>query len=74
MSVDVRNPEKLGEGLKNSYINYEIVSKTSENENDTTIVKRRYQDFILLHNCLQSIESSILPPLPSTSHFGSDVL
>lgn len=56
--IQVTNPEKHGEGLKDAYVTFDIV-------NAGTTVKRRYQDFCWLSEKLKRDHPScILPPLP----------
>lgn len=61
-NIGVGNPERHGQGLKDSYISYRIVSIL---EGDQFNVSRRYSDFCELRQILaNNLPSIILPPLP----------
>lgn len=60
----VSNPEKHGEGIKDSYVTYEI--STEWRTGEKARVRRRYQDFIwLLSKLAEQVEAGvIIPPIP----------
>jgi hypothetical protein len=61
-NIGVGSPERHGQGLKDSYISYRIVSTL---EGDQFNVSRRYNDFCeLRQNLADNLPSVILPPLP----------
>lgn len=60
--IGVGNPERHGQGLKDSYISYRVTSNLEEEQFN---VSRRYNDFCELQQILtNNLPSIILPPLP----------
>uniref|UniRef100_A0A8D8WMM5 Sorting nexin-30 n=1 Tax=Cacopsylla melanoneura TaxID=428564 RepID=A0A8D8WMM5_9HEMI len=62
----VDNPQKHVDPLE-SYISFRVTTKTTRSEFPDTecIVRRRYTDFVWLHNKLvETLPSRIIPPLP----------
>ncbi|GAB5586090.1 intercellular trafficking and secretion [Umbelopsis nana] len=68
MSVTVTEPQKESEGSSGTYISYLITTHTSIptfSSRSPCRVRRRYQDFVWLHNALTyEYSASIVPPLP----------
>lgn len=80
--MTVGNPEKHGEGFKDAYVTYEIVTEVppafytkfpSQYPNERTYkVRRRYQDFLwLLSQVGDEIEGGmVVPPIPEKNRLG----
>jgi sorting nexin-4 len=65
-SPQITEPLKHGEGSQ-SFISYLVTHQPSSTSTSTKIqVRRRFQDFILLHqSLLEQYPQCIIPPLPS---------
>jgi hypothetical protein len=70
-TVVVGSPEKHGDGFKDAYVTFEIITQYPNGER--FVVRRRYQDFIwLLEKLSQEIDSGIIvPPIPDKNRLGS---
>lgn len=63
--IQISNPEKHGEGVKNAYVTYDVTSSLSKQSNTLFRVKRRYQDFSWLYSTLKKeCRTAVVPPIP----------
>ncbi|CAF99905.1 unnamed protein product [Tetraodon nigroviridis] len=74
VDVAVTNPEKVGDGM-NAYVAYKVSTRTSLAmfRSKAFTVRRRYSDFLGLHEKLaakQSLQGCIIPPPPEKSVVG----
>lgn len=72
--VALDNPEKHGEGFKDAYVTYEVITSnlSSHEERKEFRVRRRYQDFLrLLDKLGPELEAGIIvPPIPEKNTLG----
>ncbi|KAF9152303.1 intercellular trafficking and secretion [Linnemannia schmuckeri] len=67
MAITIKETHKEKEGSTDSYVSYQINTKTSLQEfsSPNVTVRRRFQDFVWLHNVLGRLyPAAVLPPLP----------
>ncbi|RSH86720.1 intercellular trafficking and secretion [Apiotrichum porosum] len=67
MAIDVKEPVKEHEGSKDMYVSYAVQTKTNVPtfKDQSPIVRRRFQDFVFLHDQLQkSFPACVIPPIP----------
>ncbi|KAF9085035.1 intercellular trafficking and secretion [Mortierella sp. AD031] len=67
MEIAIKETHKEKEGSTDSYVSYQINTKTSLQEfsSPNVTVRRRFQDFVWLHNVLGRLyPAAVLPPLP----------
>ncbi|CAG8601036.1 5027_t:CDS:10 [Funneliformis caledonium] len=67
MTITVTDPIKELDGTKEAFISYLITTKTTLDSftDPKVVVRRRFQDFVLLHNSLnQDFAACVVPPLP----------
>ncbi|KAG0372769.1 intercellular trafficking and secretion [Mortierella sp. AD032] len=67
MAIAIKETHKEKEGSTDSYVSYQINTKTSLEEfsSPNVTVRRRFQDFVWLHNVLGRLyPAAVLPPLP----------
>ncbi|WOO83937.1 Sorting nexin-4 [Vanrija pseudolonga] len=67
MTIEVRDPVKEHEGSKDMYVSYAVLSKTNlpTFKQPQASVRRRFQDFVFLHDHLaKSFPACIIPPIP----------
>ncbi|XP_031561545.1 sorting nexin-2-like [Actinia tenebrosa] len=74
LEIKVMDPEKVGDGM-NAYMVYSVITNTSmpEFKSPTTTVKRRFSDFLGLHERLSSKYlhlGRVVPPAPEKSVLG----
>ncbi|OMJ08076.1 Sorting nexin-4 [Smittium culicis] len=72
--ISITEPRKEGEGSANPYISYQVTTvKTNLDTSKTVSYKRRrrFKDFVWLHNNLAiTYQSVAVPPLPGKHHLG----
>ncbi|KAI9136958.1 putative sorting nexin-4 [Paraphysoderma sedebokerense] len=62
--TSVTDPQKHGEGMKDAYVSYLVVTK-KPNSNQEVSARRRFTDFVWLHSQLaKEYPACIIPPLP----------
>ena len=71
LEITVSHPEKMGDGM-GAYIVYSITTKTTVPafKNPETTVRRRFSDFLRLHNKMVEThlpQGRIVPPAPEKS-------
>ncbi|KAG9293932.1 hypothetical protein G9A89_019270 [Geosiphon pyriformis] len=67
MTITVTDPLKELDGTKDAFISYLITTKTTSDTfiAPTVTVRRRFQDFVWLHNALsRDFAACVVPPLP----------
>ncbi|CAG8675113.1 8088_t:CDS:2, partial [Gigaspora rosea] len=67
MTITVAEPLKEFDGTKDAFISYLITTKTTLDtfSSPTVSVRRRFQDFVWLHNSLsRDFAACVVPPLP----------
>ncbi|EDO32102.1 predicted protein, partial [Nematostella vectensis] len=74
MEIKVTDPEKVGDGM-NAFMSYRVITKTSmpEFNSPETTVKRRFSDFLGLHERINAKYlhlGRIVPPAPEKSVIG----
>ncbi|PVU99210.1 hypothetical protein BB559_000889 [Furculomyces boomerangus] len=74
--IEMSEPRKEGEGSSNPYISY-LITTTKENMDTNVVTKfkrrRRYRDFVWLHeNMVSNYLSVAVPPLPGKHRLGTN--
>ncbi|WVN85748.1 sorting nexin-4 [Cryptococcus depauperatus CBS 7841] len=67
MCIEVQEPAKEHEGNKDTYISYAVRTETTLQTfiRPKTVVRRRFQDFVFLHDHLaKAFPACIIPPIP----------
>ncbi|CAI2168113.1 5132_t:CDS:10 [Funneliformis geosporum] len=67
MTITVTDPIKELDGTKDAFISYLLTTKTTLDTftTPTVVVRRRFQDFVWLHNSLsRDFAACVIPPLP----------
>ncbi|KAL1915910.1 uncharacterized protein VTP21DRAFT_6298 [Calcarisporiella thermophila] len=67
MIIAVTDPRKEQDGTKDTYVSYQITTKTTLEwfSQGTTTVRRRFQDFVTLYSLLsREFPAIVIPPLP----------
>lgn len=85
MSIEVKDPVKEHQGSKDMYVSYAVhtlvrLARPTHSSSQTnlptitqpsTTVRRRFQDFVFLHdNLLKSFPACIIPPIPDKHRLG----
>ncbi|BEI93139.1 uncharacterized protein CcaverHIS019_0507670 [Cutaneotrichosporon cavernicola] len=67
MSIEVKDPVKEHEGSKDMFVSYAVETRTNLKtfKESPTAVRRRFQDFVFLHDhLLKSFPACVIPPIP----------